>query len=122
VVVEDPVVLAADEACHRRRRNLGEDVTAIAAERLEILEQVVVVAALFVDVLLEVLDERRPDRVARRQPACLLECGFRQRHRRADDLMLDDQVLRPEVRDARMQEQGPARVGVWTDRERDLRP
>src|SRR5919204_5233281 len=51
VMMEDPVVLAPDEGRHGWTRDLGEDGTPVAAKRLQIVEQAVVVAALLVHVL-----------------------------------------------------------------------
>ena len=62
---------------------------------LEVAEQGLVVAELLVDVLLEVGGERRPERLV--QPARLGERGLRQGYGRADDLVLQDEVVGPQV-------------------------
>src|SRR5690348_18067031 len=54
MVVKDPVVLGPDEARDGRRRHPRADSVAVDPECLEVAEQVVVVAALLVDVLVQV--------------------------------------------------------------------
>ena len=57
-------------------------------------------AELLVDVLLQVARERRGERIV--QLARAGERRLGQRHRRADDLVLEDQVLGPELAEARV--------------------
>ena len=100
MVVEDPVVLAADERGHGRRRHPLEHRRAVDAQKLEVAEQRLVVAELLVDVLLQVARERRGERVV--QLTRPRERRLGQRHGRADDLVLEDQVLGPELPEARV--------------------
>ena len=51
---------------------------------------------LLVDVLLEVGRERRGQRIGGRQSPLPPKRRLRERHRRADDLVLKDQVLGPQ--------------------------
>src|SRR6478752_5787597 len=103
VVMEDPVVLAADKRGHGRRRDPLEDGRAVEAQQIEIAEQCLVVAELLVDVLLQVARERRGERII--QLARPGERRLGQRHSSADDLMLEDQVLRPELAEARVRDE-----------------
>src|SRR5205085_11610000 len=50
MVVEDPVVLAPDEARDRRRGHPRADRVAVDPERFEVAEQVVIVTPLLIDV------------------------------------------------------------------------
>jgi hypothetical protein len=71
------------------------------------------VAELLVDVLLQVARERRCQRIAFAQLTRPRERRFGQRDGRADDLVLEDQVLGPELGKPRMLDQR-----VVGDRER----
>jgi hypothetical protein len=95
MVVEDPVVLTADERGDRRRRDAGEDLGAADADPLQVAEQRFVMTELLVDVLLEIRRKRRSERIV--EAARLRERRLGQRHRRADDLVLEDQILGPEL-------------------------
>ena len=53
-----PVVLAPHERSHRGRRHARLDLGAIEAERLDVVQQPVVVVQLFLGVVLEVVRER----------------------------------------------------------------
>ena len=110
MVVEDPVVLAADERGHGRRRHPREHGRAVDAEQLEVAEQRLVVAELLVDVLLQVAPRAALRAGRRRQLARPRERGLGQRHGRADDLVLEDQVLGPELAEARVLDE--RRVGT----------
>lgn len=79
-------------------------------------------AELLVDVQLEVARERRGDRILVAERPRPLERGSGQRNRRPDDLVLGDQVLGPELGDARMQYEEPARLRVRRDDELELAP
>src|SRR5207249_2850527 len=86
----------------------------------EVAEQRLVVADLLVDVFLQIRRERRPERVV--EAAGLLECRLRQRYGRADDLVLEDEIVRPELAQARMLDEPCVRVRERPDEKPELRP
>jgi hypothetical protein len=122
VVVEDPVVLAPDERGHRWRRHALQDGGAIDPEDLEVAKERLVVVELLVDVLLEVRGERRRERIRAVQLTRPRERRLGQRDGRADDLLLQDQVLGPELREARVLDQRGVRSSERGDEEIEFQP
>jgi hypothetical protein len=122
MVVEDPVVLGADEARDGGRRHPLEHRLALESDQREVVEQRLVVPELLVDMELEVARERRRDGIGAVQLACPLQGGTRQRDGRADDLVLNDQVLGPELGDERVVDEASARLRVRRDDELERAP
>jgi hypothetical protein len=87
-----PVVLGPHQSGDAGRRNATQHLVARDAERLQIVENPVVVAALFRDVPLEVRDQQHGDRVVRERSGCR-QRGLQQRHARPDDAVPQDQEL-----------------------------
>jgi hypothetical protein len=75
---------------------------------------------LLVDMLPEIRRKRRSERIV--EAARLREGRLGQRHRRADDLVLEDQVLRPELAQARMVDQRRVRRRERRNEQVELRP
>jgi hypothetical protein len=117
VVVIDPVVLAPDERSDARRRHPVEDRLPRQSDQLKVAEQRLVVAELFVDVLLQVRRERLVAQFPRAD-----ERGLRQRHRRPDDLVLEDEVLGPELPEARVLDERVVGDGKRGDEQAELPP
>jgi hypothetical protein len=78
------------------------------------------VAQLLADMLVEVVRERLRQRVV--QFARPRERRFGQGDGRADDLVLEDQVLGPELREARVLDERGVGPCERDDEERELRP
>jgi hypothetical protein len=99
-----------------------ESSRAVDADELQVVEQRLVVAELFPDVLLEVGREGRRQRVGVRQLSRTLERRLGQRHGRSDDRVLLKQVLRPELGEPRVLDERVVRGCERADREGDLPP
>jgi hypothetical protein len=80
------------------------------------------VVQLLLDVLREVFGERRRERVVTVRSPRLLERRLGQRDGRANDLVLEDQVFRPKLREARVLEERLVRGSERADDDVDLSP
>jgi hypothetical protein len=97
VIVVRPVILRADEAGHRRRRDAGERVGPVDAHQLEILKKPGVVVALLVGVIREVRRDPGRNRIVVCQRAGAARAFFHQRDGRADDRVGSSEVRRQEL-------------------------
>ena len=122
MVVVDPVVLRADEGRDRGWRKTRQCFGAADAQAVEIVQQAVVMVQLLVDVLVEVGREGFAQRIGLGQLPRALERRLGQGNRRPDDLVLQDQVLGPELAQPRVLDQGRTGGCQRPDRARELPP
>jgi hypothetical protein len=110
VMVLDPVVLGADERGDSRGRDISRHIAAPDTGRREVIENPLVVVALFFDVTRQISDELAADRIGGGSCARSASRRVHERYACSDDLMHQDEKWRHQIWKARMTPQPVQRL------------